>query len=260
MEMNEFQEYQLIGTTDKGFLCIVPVLFRKALTGLGKEQFRFVLHLLCARNRENLIYGTLNELAEDAAVSANTASSTIRHLVNNDFIRRAGIRSLMINPSILYSVREAKHRQLKARYYGLERDAKRNDLFQNVTFDDRNLFLKVWADKLSKSTSGFGQKQIQFLLFLLTVVDYEGCIYGTRERLAKRSKVSRETVRDTISLMKEHDLIVRVGNGLLMLNPNIVSRDASVKRRERVAFYNSLKDSQSKKKANNELRKELKNE
>lgn len=161
MDKNELSECHFTGTTDKGFLCIVPVLFRKALTGLGKEQFRLAMHLFCTRNRENIIYGTLDEFAEDSGVSINTVSSTIKHLTDHDCIRRVGIRCLMINPSVVYSVREAKHRQLKGRYYGLEKDAKRKDIFQGVTCDDTKRFMKVWVDKLAKATSGFGQKQIQ---------------------------------------------------------------------------------------------------
>ena len=240
MHRNQLANNRTIAT-DKGFVCIVPVLFRKALSGFGKEQFAFIMHLLCIRNRDNIIYGTMEGLASQSSISTNTVSSTIKELMEKDFIRRVGIRCLMINPSIVYSAGESKHRQLLGRYYGLTSDSKKKNDSHDITDDERDRFQKVWIGKLIEASCGLGQKQVQFLLFMLTAVGHDGCLYGTREELAKRSKVSRETVRDTIKLLKERDFLVRCGNGLLMINPDIISEDKTENRCNRVLAYRYMK-------------------
>lgn len=104
---------------DSRYFKVFPDRFKSRTTGLGKQQIRFLLHLLCAVDENAHVYGSREELAKDAGVSRETARATLKVLRERDFLRRVNNGCLMLNPDIAANDRKHNRVWLTEAYYAL---------------------------------------------------------------------------------------------------------------------------------------------
>jgi len=99
----------------------------------------------------------------------------------------------------------------------------------------RGKFEIVYMAELLDLMQKLGNKKIKVLQYLLEKKDGYNQINATNVRIAKETNVSRQTVVDTLKILKDANLARRDGT-VLMLSPNLavkgnVSREAYLMRR-----------------------------
>lgn len=105
-----------IASKDKRYLKVFPEEFKSRTAGLGHQQIRFLMYLLCEVDDKCHIYGSREELAKQAKVSRETVRATLQVFREKDFLRRVSKGCLMLNPSVVADDRNHNRKQLAAIY------------------------------------------------------------------------------------------------------------------------------------------------
>ena len=101
-------------------------------------------------------------------------------------------------------------------------------------------FLRVWIYPFCDALKGLGESQLKCCLYLLMARNKNCYIMGTIDELSAAIKVNRDTICSTIRHLIDHDLLVRVKNGVLMMNPAMVYSSSDASRVQHYMIYRSI--------------------
>ena len=91
----------------------------------------------------------------------------------------------------------------------------------NIVCGDRDFnFTKVWTQGLLMNLGIISSQKLHVALWLLMHANRENMVIGTVRGIAKQAGSSEKTAFETIKALESVDLIRRVANGLLMVNPD----------------------------------------
>ena len=95
--------------------------FINALDIVGNQKTRFCYWLIDKKlTRDNMLYGTQRQLADESGISLQTVNITLKLLMDNDFLRRQSSAVYMVNPDILYKGSMTSRLNLLTQYQQFE--------------------------------------------------------------------------------------------------------------------------------------------
>lgn len=74
----------------------------EALDSIGNQKIKLLTFLLANKNSDNLIIMTQREMAEKSQISLKTVSSTLRLLMDNNFIINKSPSVYVVNPNMIF--------------------------------------------------------------------------------------------------------------------------------------------------------------
>ncbi len=98
-------------------------------------------------------------------------------------------------------------------------------------------FHKVWLKDTFGSFSALGNKKVQVLSFLLENMDRENKICMTQRQMATKSKISVDTIRKTIQILKKANFIISVNLGVYQINPEKIYKGGKSARQDTLHKY-----------------------
>jgi len=111
---------------------------------------------------------------------------------------------------------------------------------------DRNWW-KLWVTDLLSTLGLIGNTKIKVLMHILDNINpYDNIFSGTVREIAKESKTSPATVQRVLNILtNEADFLVKVRVAQYQVNPNIIAKGTSNKRRGLMVKYekSKIKDS-----------------
>lgn len=106
--------------------------------------------------------------------------------------------------------------------------------------NSRGRFLRIWIHPFYEAVHGLGEAEFKCCLYLLMARNGKGFIIVQADEIAAAAHVSHDTVCTTISHLINHDLLARVRNGVLMMNPAVVYSEKEVLRGKDYAKYRGI--------------------
>ena len=108
---------------DKNFHKIYIYYFIKYLDGIMNKKMKLVLWLVKNMTITNELKFSYREIAEKSGISYQTVAETMKTLMENDFIRRANEKTIMVNPRAVFRGRLDKKMGVLNVYYRLDQGA-----------------------------------------------------------------------------------------------------------------------------------------
>lgn len=159
-------QVQEIEERDFNFSKVWMRSFIAALDIVGNKKTRLCYWIIDNINRDNLLIGTLRQIAEKSAMSLETVRVTINILLDADFLRRVSQSVYMVNPNVLYKGSRNGRLDVLSRYMSSEKvelsDAQRlKNLEQSIK--EMQAEYKALSEKLRAQTAP-GQQHLQELI------------------------------------------------------------------------------------------------
>jgi len=99
-------------------------------------------------------------------------------------------------------------------------------------------FHKVWIDDLINILNLIGGKKLEVFKYLMNEMNpSNNYIVATYEKIKKDTKISYQTIRDTLKVLIETNFLKRVSNGVYMVNPDVIVKGNSNKREALLIKY-----------------------
>ena len=118
---------------------------------------------------------------------------------------------------------------------------------QVISREDRDFnFNKIWLGHIVQALDLIGNQKIKVLNYLLENKNKENIIIGTLDQIAKKANVGRSSVYETLKILRDNDVIVKVNNAVHRLNPNIVFKGDMKKRMNVLVQYQKEKEAPEK--------------
>ena len=94
---------------------------------------------------------------------------------------------------------------------------------QTIRVEDRDAnFYKIWLHHLVMSLELIGNTKIKFVFWLLEQMRSDNLILMTYEHMAKRSGFAIPTIKRTMPLLIASEFLIRIGQGIYQVNPDII--------------------------------------
>lgn len=98
-------------------------------------------------------------------------------------------------------------------------------------------FHKVWLKQLCDLFEALGGGKNTILAYLLRNMNYQNTYIGSIAEIAKKTDISVNTVKSTLKILKVHDYIRMVQQGVYKINPNLIAKGKSNGRQMQVSEY-----------------------
>ena len=103
-------------------------------------------------------------------------------------------------------------------------------------------FYKVWLLDLLNILEVVGTKKMKVVNYIFENLNtQENLFIGTHLEISKKLNVSRPVVSQTFGLLESSGLLIKRQNGVYMINPSLVVRGNSGKRKNLLVKYNNIK-------------------
>ena len=102
-------------------------------------------------------------------------------------------------------------------------------------------FQKIWVKDLIKLLKALGGSKVEVFCLLLEKKNADNIFIGSISDIAKKIKVSENTVKSALKLMKELDYVRMVMNGVYQISPSLIVKGKSKKRQMLLTDYNNIK-------------------
>ncbi len=115
---------------------------------------------------------------------------------------------------------------------------------QVVEIEERDAnFYKFWLGHVLSAIEELSNARMKLVFYIFKNVNpASNVLLKTVEEISKETKISEKTVIDTLKVLQKHDIIQR-RIGVIMLNPNVLFKGDTTKRRAVLTFYSDLKPS-----------------
>lgn len=110
----------------------------------------------------------------------------------------------------------------------------------NIETSGRKNFYICYMYNLMKLIDAFGGKKYELLKFIISNMDNDNKLFMTIAEIHSATKISIQTITDTIKILQDNDLIVHKA-GYIMLNPMLFNRASPEKERYMLIKYCKLK-------------------
>jgi len=101
-------------------------------------------------------------------------------------------------------------------------------------------FQKIWVKDLIKLLKALGGSKVEVFCLLLEKKNADNIFIGSISDIAKKIKVSENTVKSALKLMKELDYVRMVMNGVYQISPSLIVKGKSKKRQMLLTDYNNI--------------------
>jgi len=92
-------------------------------------------------------------------------------------------------------------------------------------------FHKIWLNDLMSILDLLGGKKLEILKYLLSKMsNVDNTIIARYDDIMQDLKVSRQTVSNTLKILREANFIKKVANGVYMVNPDIIIKGSGSKK------------------------------
>ncbi len=92
-------------------------------------------------------------------------------------------------------------------------------------------FHKIWLNDLMNILDLIGGKKLEILKYLLNKMsNVDNTIIARYDDIMQDLKVSRQTVSNTLKILREANFIKKVANGVYMVNPDIIIKGSGSKK------------------------------
>jgi len=103
-------------------------------------------------------------------------------------------------------------------------------------------FHKVWINDLMNIFELIGTKRIKIINYLLKEVnDKNNIVFFTQRKLSKELDISLVTINETIKILVENNFMKQIQRGVYQINPDIIIKGNSTKRKNLLIKYNEIK-------------------
>ncbi len=102
-------------------------------------------------------------------------------------------------------------------------------------------FQKIWVKDLIKLLKALGGSKVEVFCYLLEKKNSENIFIGSISDIAKKIKVSENTVKSALKLMKDLDYVRMVMHGVYQVSPSLIVKGKSKKRQMLLTDYNNIK-------------------
>jgi len=98
-------------------------------------------------------------------------------------------------------------------------------------------FEKIWISHLLQSMEALGSKKLKVAMFLLSVKDDDNYVNLTYQEMMDYTKISRQTITDTIKILIQENFMKKIRNGKYLINPDIMFKGGKNKRMNIMLTY-----------------------
>ena len=102
-------------------------------------------------------------------------------------------------------------------------------------------FQKVWVKDLIRLLKALGGSKVEVFCHILDNKNTDNIFIGSIYDIAKKLKVSNNTVKQTLKILKDLDYVRMKMNGVYHINPSLIVKGKSKKRQMLMTQYNSIK-------------------
>lgn len=118
--------------------------------------------------------------------------------------------------------------------------------FNVVKMEDRDFnFTKIWIGHIISALDAVGNQKIKVVTFLLENMTNDNLLIFKQAEIAKKAKVSIQTVSSTMKLLMEANIIKKKSPGLYVFNPNCIFKGSHKKRMNVLLQYEQIDKDQS---------------
>ena len=103
------------------------------------------------------------------------------------------------------------------------------------TFDPRKFFISQWLIIM-----GIPRKRSKLVFWIMDNIDSNNKLSYTQEEIARKAEVSLKTVYITLSLLQEHNVLIKERNGRYRINPNFIFKGSHQQRMNIWIQYSQL--------------------
>ena len=102
-------------------------------------------------------------------------------------------------------------------------------------------FQKIWVKDLVKLLQALGGSKVKVFCHILDNKNSENIYIGSISQIAKKIKVSENTVKLALSLLKKLDYVRMKLHGVYQINPSLIVKGKSKRRQMLQLDYNNIK-------------------
>lgn len=104
--------------------------------------------------------------------------------------------------------------------------------FNVISIQDKDFnFEKIWLSHLISSIDVLTNKKTKIALYILeNKINSENIFFGTIRSIAKETKTSINTVKDTLKILRINNLISIAQQGVYRVNPDIIFKGSNQQR------------------------------
>jgi Firmicute plasmid replication protein (RepL) len=101
-------------------------------------------------------------------------------------------------------------------------------------------FQKFWLGHVISAVDELSNAKMKIVFYILGNADSNNVLLKTIDEIVKETGISNKTVVETLKVLQKHDIITR-RTGAILLNPNVIFRGGTSKRRAVLTFYEEMK-------------------
>ena len=117
-------------------------------------------------------------------------------------------------------------------------------VIEKEVYNDFN-FHKIWLNDLMNILDLIGGKKLEILKYLLNKMsNVDNTIIARYDDIMKDLKVSRQTVSNTLKILREANFIKKIANGVYMVNPDIIVKGTGGKKDALMIKYIQINENQ----------------
>ena len=102
-------------------------------------------------------------------------------------------------------------------------------------------FQKIWVKDLIKLLKALGGSKVEVFCHILDNKNSDNIFIGSISDISKKIKVSENTVKSALKLMKQLDYVRMVMHGVYQVSPSLIVKGKSKKRQILLTDYNNIK-------------------
>jgi len=113
---------------------------------------------------------------------------------------------------------------------------------QVISIEERDFnFHKVWLEHIIHSMDLIGNQKTRLAFWIIENLDRENQLVMTQRKIAEKTGISLETVRQTMKALMESDFIVKINSGAYRINPEKIFKGGKSDRMNVLLKYHEAK-------------------
>lgn len=113
---------------------------------------------------------------------------------------------------------------------------------QVIDIEERDFnFHKVWLEHIIHSMDLIGNQKTRLAFWIIENLNKENQLVMTQRKIAEKTGISLETVRQTMKALMESDFIVKINSGAYCVNPDKIFKGGKTARMSVLINYHEAK-------------------
>lgn len=118
---------------------------------------------------------------------------------------------------------------------------------QVISIEERDFnFHKVWLEHIIHSMDLIGNQKTRLAFWIIENLDKENQLVMTQRKIAEKTGISLETVRQTMKALMETDFLVKINSGAYRINPDKIFKGGRSDRMNVLLKYHESKHEEEK--------------